>query len=266
MKQTQITRGLRCGTALSALVLATALSVSPAFAQDTTTTAEPQTTVAPLEAVQDQAAEAGNEVVVTGTLIRNPNLTSSSPVNVIGQEELTLRQSNVAEEVLRSLPGVVPSIGSSVNNGNGGSSFVDLRGLGPQRNLVLLNGSRLVPADFNGQVNLNVIPLALLERVDVLTGGATTTYGADAVSGVVNFITRKDFSGVELNASEQITERGDGNVFRADLTMGANLEDGRGNVTVSLGYQKAKPVYQGDRDISIFQVDSVSGDQAGSGA
>ncbi|UYY57637.1 TonB-dependent receptor domain-containing protein [Sphingomonas sp. S2-65] len=265
MNQTQITHGLRCGTALSALVLATALSVSPAFAQDTTTTAEPQTTVAPLEAVQDQAAETGNEVVVTGTLIRNPNLTSSSPVNVIGQEELTLRQSNVAEEVLRSLPGVVPSIGSSVNNGNGGSSFVDLRGLGPQRNLVLLNGSRLVPADFNGQVNLNVIPLALLERVDVLTGGATTTYGADAVSGVVNFITRKDFSGVELNASEQITERGDGNVFRADLTMGANLEDGRGNVTVSLGYQKAKPVYQGDRDISIFQVDSVSGDQAGSG-
>lgn len=264
MKQTQIIHGLRCGTALSALVLATALSVTPAFAQDTTTT-EPQTTVAPIEAVQDEAAETGNDIVVTGTLIRNPNLTSSSPVNVIGQEELSLRQSNVAEEVLRSLPGVVPSIGSSVNNGNGGSSFVDLRGLGPQRNLVLLNGSRLVPADFNGQVNLNVIPLALLERVDVLTGGATTTYGADAVSGVVNFITRKDFSGVELNASEQITERGDGNVFRADLTMGANLEDGRGNVTVSLGYQKAKPVYQGDRDISIFQVDSVSGEQSGSG-
>ncbi|MBB3911426.1 outer membrane receptor protein involved in Fe transport [Sphingomonas desiccabilis] len=171
----------------------------------------------------------------------------------------------MAEEVLRSLPGVVPSIGSSVNNGNGGSSFVDLRGLGPQRNLVLLNGSRLVPADFNGQVNLNIIPLALVDRVDVLTGGATTTYGADAVSGVVNFITRKDFSGLEINASEQITERGDGNVFRVDLTTGANLDDGRGNVTLSVGYQKAKPVFQGDRDVSIAQVDSVTGEESGSG-
>lgn len=262
MKKTTIARGLRGGTALPVLMLATALSASPALAQDT---AEPQTTVASSDAAQDDAASTGGDIVVTGTLIRNPNLNSSSPVNVVGQQELELRQSNVAEEVLRSLPGVVPSIGLSVNNGNGGSSFVDLRGLGPQRNLVLLNGSRLVPADFNGQVNLNIIPLALVERVDVLTGGATTTYGADAVSGVVNFITRTDFEGLEINASEQITERGDGNIFRIDMTTGANLADGRGNVTLSVGYQKAKPVYQGGRDQSVQQVDSVSGDFSGSG-
>jgi outer membrane receptor protein involved in Fe transport len=249
----------------SSLLAAAVLGGNPAVAQ-----VAPQTD----PSVPDQTGaadasqapvEVGGNIVVTGTLIRNPNLTSSSPVNVVGQEELALRQSNVAEEVLRSLPGVVPSIGSSVNNGNGGSSFVDLRGLGPQRNLVLLNGSRLVPADFNGQVNLNIIPLALVERVDVLTGGATTTYGADAVSGVVNFVTRKDFSGLEINASEQITERGDGNVFRVDMTTGANLDDGRGNVTLSVGYQKAKPVFQGDRDVSVAQIDSVTGEESGSG-
>ncbi|MGN7998164.1 TonB-dependent receptor domain-containing protein [Sphingomonas sp. 22176] len=249
---------------MSAVAVASAFGAMPAAAQNAPAPRS-DATVAPADAAPAQAADTGSEIVVTGTLIRNPNLTSSSPVNVVGQQELSLRQSNVAEEVLRSLPGVVPSIGSSVNNGNGGSSFVDLRGLGPQRNLVLLNGSRLVPADFNGQVNLNIIPLALVERIDVLTGGATTTYGADAVSGVVNFVTRKDFKGVEVNASEQLAERGDGNVFRVDLTAGANLADGRGNVTLSLGYQKANPVYQGDRAISVAQIDSVSGKEAGSG-
>ncbi len=263
MHTAKIARLLRAGTALTALVAGSAIAV-PAFAQNAAG-AGGETTIAPADAVQTPTSDNGTDIVVTGTLIRNPNLTSSSPVNVVGQEELALRQSNVAEEVLRSLPGVVPSIGSSVNNGNGGSSFVDLRGLGPQRNLVLLNGSRLVPADFNGQVNLNIIPLALVERVDVLTGGATTTYGADAVSGVVNFITRKDFKGLELNASEQITERGDGNVFRIDMTTGASLADGRGNVTLSVGYQKANPVYQGDRSQSVQQVDSVTGEFSGSG-
>ena len=167
MQIMKLTRGrLLMGAAFVA-----AAAAMPAMAQT-----DPQTTTASADAAQDQTAETtGSDIVVTGTLIRNPNLVSSSPVNVVGQAELALRQSNVAEEVLRTLPGVVASIGSSVNNGNGGSSFVDLRGLGPQRNLVLLDGARIVPADFNGQVNLNIIPLALVDRVDVLTGGATTT-------------------------------------------------------------------------------------------
>src|SRR3546814_18623102 len=93
----------------------------------------------------------------------------------------TLFRSNVAEEVLRELPGVVANIGSAVNNGNGGASYVDLRGLGSTRNIVLLNGNRLAPSDVNGRVDLNNIPLALIERVDALTGAAVTTYGADAI-------------------------------------------------------------------------------------
>ncbi|MCY7281207.1 MAG: TonB-dependent receptor plug domain-containing protein, partial [Sphingomonas bacterium] len=192
-----------------------------------------------------------------GTLIRNPNLVASAPVTVVGQEEIRLKQSNVAEEVLRSIPGVVPSIGSNVNNGNGGASYVNLRGIGSNRNLVLLDGTRIVPADLAGRVDLNNIPLALVDRVDVLTGGASSTYGADAVGGVVNFITRSDFAGVELSASEQITERGDGNVFRTDLTIGANFDDGRGNAVFSLGYQEADEVFfGGDRPNSRVTLES----------
>ncbi len=199
------------------------------------------------------------EIVVTGSLIRNPNLEASSPVSVIGQEEIELQQANVAEELLRELPGATPSIGSAVNNGNGGASFVNLRGMGSNRNVVLLDGQRIAPSNFVGRVDLNNIPLALIQRTETLTGGASTTYGADAIAGVVNFITRKDFAGAEINVSEQITEEGDGNRFRADLTLGANFDDGRGNAVFSVGYQESDAVYQGARDISFLNVDSFTG-------
>jgi len=214
---------------------------------------------------QDAPAEAASDIVVTGTLVRNPNLIQSSPVNSVSSEELQLRQTNVAEQFLRELPGVVPSIGSAVNNGNGGASFVNLRGLGSNRNLVLLDGKRIAPAGLAGVVDLNNIPLALIERTDILTGGASTTYGADAVAGVVNFVTKRDFSGFEANVSNQITERGDGNIFRADVTIGANFDDGRGNAVFSIGYQQADPVYQGGRDYSRSNLDSYTGAIGGSG-
>ena len=237
---------LSSATYLQSLALvggaAALLSSTAAFAQD---------------AAEEDAASADQTIVVTGSLIRNPNLSASAPVATIGTQELELRQSNVAEEVLRTLPGAVPSIGSSVNNGNGGSSYVNLRGLGSNRNIVLLDGNRIVPADLVGRVDLNNIPLALIQRTDVLTGGASSTYGADAISGVVNFITKQDFAGMEATISEQITERGDGNVFRADLTLGANFDDGRGNAVLSLGYQKQDPVYfGGDRPFSTLTLES----------
>jgi iron complex outermembrane receptor protein len=215
---------------------------------------------------QSADADAGEEsIIVTGSLIRNPNLVQSTPVNVTSAEDIALRQNNVAEEVLRDIPGVVPSIGSAVNNGNGGASYVDLRGLGSFRNIVLLDGNRIAPSGLVGRVDLNNIPLALVERVESLTGGASTTYGADAVSGVVNFVTRKDFAGVELSLGNKITEQGDGNYFRSDLTIGANFDDNRGNATLSIGYQNSDPVYQGQRDFSINNISSFSGTFGGSG-
>ncbi|MEX0341135.1 MAG: TonB-dependent receptor plug domain-containing protein [Erythrobacter sp.] len=211
----------------------------------------------------DSPAPAG-AIVVTGSRISNPNLELASPVSVVSSDELELAQTNVAEEFLRELPSAVPSVGSAVNNGNGGSSFVNLRGIGSNRNLVLLDGRRFTPADTTGRVDLNNIPLAVIERTEVLTGGATTTYGADAIGGVVNFITKRDFEGLEATASQQITEQGDGNVFRVDATIGANFDDGRGNAVLSIGYQNQDAVFQGDRDFSLFNVGSFSGRPAGS--
>ncbi|NNM76241.1 TonB-dependent receptor [Sphingomonas sp. ID1715] len=229
-----------------------ALCAAPAFAQDT-----PQTA--------DAAPADDGTIVVTGSLITNPNLERSTPVNVTTSEEVELRQTNVAEQLLREVPGVVPSTGAAVNNGNGGASFVNLRGLGSNRNLVLLDGVRIAPSNQVGRVDLNNIPLALIERTEVLTGGASTTYGADAVSGVVNFITKQNFSGLEVSASEQITERGDGNIFRVDATIGANFDDSRGNAVFSIGYQEADPVYQGARAFSRYNINFASGNVAGSG-
>jgi iron complex outermembrane receptor protein len=239
---------LRAGVA--PVILSAALISASAFAQEAQGAAE---------------SELGDAIIVTGSLIKNPNLSRSAPVTATTADQIELKQNNTAEEILREIPGVVPSIGSAVNNGNTGASLVDLRGLGNNRNIVLIDGSRLAPSGLGGQFDLNNIPLALVERVDVLTGGASTTYGADAISGVVNFITKSDFAGMEANIANQITEQGDGHYVRADLTLGANFDDGRGNVVFSVGYQQSDPVYQGDRPFSAFSVDSFTGANGGSG-
>lgn len=266
LKGMKMTNRFRKSLLATTVFTGVSLVAAPAFAQDSTDQQAPGVTTG--DAVQQEMTEEGaqgQEIVVTGTLIRNPNLEQSSPVNVTTADAIELKQSNVAEEVLRELPGVVPNIGSAVNNGNGGASYVDLRGLGSNRNIVLLDGNRIAPSDFVGRVDLNNIPLALVERVDALTGAAVTTYGADAITGVVNFITKRDFAGFEVAASEQITESGDGNVFRIDATIGANFEDGRGNAVLSIGYQEADPVFQGNRAFSVEQVDSYTGGTGGSG-
>ncbi len=250
----------------STLLVSAAVVAAPVHAQiapqeGVATTQDPNAAITPQSSTPG-AETATGDIVVTGTLIRNPNLTASSPVNVISDAEITRRAPNTAEEILRALPGVVPGIGSQVNNGSNGTNTVDLRGLGVQRNIVLLDGNRVVPTLANGATDLNIIPVALIQRVDVLTGGASTTYGADAVSGVVNFITRTNFTGVDARASYRLTERGDGAAFRADLTVGADFADGRGNAVLSFGYTEVDPVYQ-TRDFSLFGISSNSGVASG---
>lgn len=240
---------------LAATISFTAISVgfsTMAFAQTTVSGAEPE------------AGAVVEEIVVTGSLIRNPNVQKSTPVAVIGSNEIALRQVNVAEEVLRTLPGTVPGVGSNVSFGSRGAATVNLRGLGANRNVVMLDGARIVPTDLNGFADLNNIPLALVDRVDVLTGGASTTYGADAVSGVVNFITKKDFSGAQVTASHQVTEQGDAKVYRIDGVIGGNFEDGRGNAVLGLGYQKSDALFQDQRDFAKININSVTGATSGS--
>ncbi len=241
---------LKSGAATA--VIALTMSI-PAYAQDVEDSAE---------TVEDVAG--GNAIIVTGSRINNPNLTASSPVSVVTAEQIELRQAITVDDFLREVPGITPSIGANVNNGNGGSTFVNLRGIGANRTLVLLNGTRIVPEGLGGLTNIDIIPVALLERVDVLTGGAGALYGADAIAGVVNFITKRNFAGVDASATQQITEQGDGSVFRADLTIGGNFDDGRGNATLSVGYTNRESVSQGARPFGQFNINSTTGNAGGS--
>lgn len=246
------------GDLLRAFLLTAAgtLAMSAAIAQAQTT--QPQETAA--------ATAGAEEIIVTGTRIARPDLETSSPVNVVGAEEISLRQSSTAEDLLRDLPSVRPSLGPAVNNGSDGSSSVNLRGLGDNRTLVLLDGRRLVPFGLDGITDLNTIPVALVERVDVVTGGASSVYGADAVAGVVNFVLKRDFSGVDLSTNYRISGRGDAQSFRADLLIGANTDDGRGNVVLGLGYQKREALEVTERPIAAFPISSTTGLFTGSTA
>lgn len=223
----------------------------PAFAQD----ADPQA---------EEVTAAEENIVVTGSRIPRTNIELSSPVNIVGQDEIQFRQPTSIEDVLRQLPGSVPGIGSAVNNGSNGTATFNLRGLGSNRNLVLVNSRRVVPSGTGGVVDLNILPVALLERAEVLTGGASSVYGADAITGVLNFITKRDFTGMQLDTSYGLTEEGDGQSLKTDLTIGANLDGGRGNVALSIGYTNTKPVLQGDRAISTFARSSATGARQGS--
>ncbi len=195
-----------------------------------------------------QAAGADvEEVVVTGTRITTPGLQSASPITSIGAEEIKLQQTSEVEQIIRFLPSSVPGDNPARNNGTGGATTVDLRGLGPQRNLIMIDGKRITPYSELGRVDVSTIPTALIERVDVITGGASAVYGSDAISGVVNFIFKKNFEGVELDTGYSQTGDKDGATYRAALTFGASAPDGKGNVAVSLGYSKREPVLLGDR-------------------
>ncbi len=166
--------------------------------------------------------------------------------------------------MIRGLPSAVPAIGPGTNNGTGGGATIDLRGLGSNRTLVLLDGRRLVPFDLNGVVDTNSIPVALLQSVDVVSGGASAVYGADAVSGVVNFQLKKNFQGVEISSTYGGSERGDAKRRRTDLTIGSALADGKGNVALSIGATSTDAVTQGKRSWGEVSRSSTTGNPQGS--
>ena len=209
------------------------------------------------------AAQSSERVEVTGSRIRSIGAESSSPITSVSREDIEVRQPVAIEELIRGLPSAYPAIGPNINNGSDGRASVDLRGLGSNRTLLLINGRRVVPSSLGGIVDTNTIPLSLLERVDVVTGGASAVYGADAVSGVVNFITKKNFSGVEATSLYSMTGEGDGQRRKTDFTVGTNLADGRGNVVLHVGTTKTEPLRLADRSYSGTVISSVSGQPGG---
>ena len=184
---------------------------------------------------QEASPEKLERIEITGSRIKSVGAESSSPITSVGKEDISIKQPVAVEELVRGLPSAYPAIGPNVNNGSNGTASINLRGLGSNRTLVLVNSRRIVPATLGGVVDTNTIPVSLLERVDLVTGGASAVYGADAVSGVVNFITKRNFSGVEATSLYSASEKGDAQRYKNDLTIGANLADGRGNVVVHVG-------------------------------
>jgi outer membrane receptor protein involved in Fe transport len=212
-----------------------------------------------------KAQEQMEVVQVTGTRITAPGTISNSPISSIGAAEIKAAQPIAVEEFFKNLAAAVPAIGPGTNNGSPGGATIDLRGLGPNRTLVLVNGHRLVPFNLNGAVDTNAIPLALISRVDIITGGASAVYGADAVSGVVNFNLKRNFSGVELSTAYGATaDQRDARRRRADLTIGANLAHQRGNVVLSVGKTSADPLTQGARSYGVTSLNSLTGGPTGS--
>lgn len=223
---------LKAGAA--AIAIGMAFLSAPSFAQDS---------------APEAAADEAEAIVVTGSRIARPDLQAVSPVSVVSSERLQLASKPGVEEFLRTLPQAVPGVGSANNNGNEGAATVNLRNLGEERTLVLVDGRRFVPFDSNGIVDLNMIPAALVERVEVVTGGASAVYGSDAVAGVVNFIMKKNFTGIAADAQTGISEKGDGARHDLSLTAGLNLGD-RGNIVINGTYSKQEKVTQGARSFS----------------
>ena len=209
-------------------------------------------------------AQTAERVEITGSRIKTVGAISNSPVTSIASEEINSSQPAAVEEVIRGLPAAVPAIGPGTNNGTNGTASIDLRGLGSNRTLVLMNGRRLVPATLGASVDTNTIPIALLERIDLVTGGASAVYGADAVSGVANFILKRNFQGVEFSSNFGSSEQNDAKRYRSDFTLGANLADNRGNVVLNLTRTRTTPLTQGEREYGLVQRDPTTGAGGGS--
>lgn len=195
----------------------------------------------------DEDDEDTEVVFVTSSRIPRQDLVANSPVAVVGAEEIALTGQVKVGELLNDLPQVVPGLSSVNNNPSGAINTIDLRGLGFNRTLVLVNGRRWIPATLGGISDMNTIPTGMIERVDVVTGGASSTYGSDAIAGVINFVLKDDFEGLSTTAQYSLQSKGDGDQIYVDATMGANFADGRGNVMINVSWFKQNPIFQGDR-------------------
>ena len=219
------------------------------------------------DATSTQAPTPGGDIVVTGSRIASPAAASASPLQVIGAEQIQQQGAINVQEVLQLNPAFgspgISRTNSSFATQGAGAATVNLRNLGEDRTLVLVNGRRFVSGQPGSQaVDLNVIPTQFIDRVDVLTGGASAVYGSDAVAGVVNIIYKKNYEGLQLDGQTGISERGDGFDRQVSLLAGKNFADGRGNIMLFGGYSKQGTVLKRNRstEAGSSAVDSTSND------
>jgi iron complex outermembrane recepter protein len=195
------------------------------------------------------------EVVVTGSRIRRADLEGFNPVSVIDRSMIDTQSQVSVGDLLQRMPySAGAAVNTGVNNGGSGAVNFSLRGLGSQRTLVLVNGRRVVPSGLgaNSVVDLNNIPPAMIERIEVLKDGASSVYGSDAVAGVVNIITRQDYQGAQLNVTSGVTSERDGEQNTVDFNLGTASE--KGSFVVSGYYTNQKPIWAGDREYSQEEI------------
>lgn len=232
---------LRRSLMATAALLGVGASLTPAAAQAPAGSEAPQAAPA---ATNDQP-----EIVVTGSRITSAGFNTPTPVTTLGTDRLQKMGSTNIGEALASLPSfratsspTNTTVGSNISPGNAGARIADLRGLGTTRTLVLVDSRRFAPSTSTGTVDLNLIPTLLIERADVVTGGASAAYGSDAVSGVINIILSKHLEGVKSNVEFGISDRGDGKEYVAQVAAGTSFDGGRGHVVFGLEYDKDKGV------------------------
>jgi len=230
---------LMCGTGIAAACLLGL--ATPAAAQDT-----PQEPSASAETdVQDDS----NPIVVTGSRLAADGFSAPTPVSVVTGEDIKLSGTVNVERLLSQSPQFVasPTGGSTVSGQGAGQSDLNLRGFGATRNLVLVNGRRFAIAGPDLTTDINTIPSALIKRTEIVTGGSSAVYGSDAITGVVNFILRDDFEGIEARAQFGGNTTTSAHTQDYSLTFGGNFADGRGNAVISANYLKRDPITRGER-------------------
>tara|TARA_R110000868_G_scaffold13622_2_gene63283 strand:+ start:12918 stop:15986 length:3069 start_codon:yes stop_codon:yes gene_type:complete len=266
----------------AAIVAAAAL---PAYAQDAD-----EDVIAVTEAGGDEEASVQQTIVVTGSLIpQSGNLVETSPVTSLGSADFDVRGVVRAEDMINALPQAFGAQGSNLANGSTGTASVNLRGLGASRTLTLLNGRRLPYGSLNTAApDINFIPAAMVKKVDILTGGASATYGSDAVAGVVNFVLDTEFEGVRLEGNYSFYQHDNSNSYIQDIlggfaadnpsqftvpdgstsdgesvditaAFGGKLDNGRGHVMGFASFQNTKEVLQANRDYSQCALSTTNG-------
>jgi len=239
-----------------------ASAATPAFAQETAEEQDSPTTLqGEVEVESGQNATEGETILVTGSRIRRPNLESTVPITSVGGEEFFETGNVSVGDALNDLPALRSTLGQSNSTqflGTAGLNLLDLRGLGTQRTLVLVNGRRHVPGDVLYNANspdVNTIPTDLIERVDVVTGGNSAIYGSDAIAGVVNFVLKRDFDGLQIRGQSGISTYGDAGAYYASILGGRNFAEGRGNITLHAEYARQNDYYGSGRP-NLRQTDS----------
>ena len=241
--------GSRLAFTASALSCAIALA-TPAFAQEAGTANEGETDT--------------REIVVTGSLIQRPNNASVSPIITISEAAIKESGTATLQDALNQIPSfTVGGNASTGGQGTGGRASINLHGLGTNRNLVLLDGRRLPSSDINGNVDINILPDAIISGIDTITGGASAIYGSDAMSGVVNFKTIRSFEGIKVDLMNSISERGDAYKFNGSLALGTQFAENRGNLIATFSYAKQDPV---NGDARRFFDDKTPSSFIGTGA